>query len=152
MTLVIAGEGSQAEVLRELAANLGLADRVVFLGQVRALRALMQQASVFVLSSRYEGFPNVLLEALASGVAIVSTSCRGGPCEILRDGEFGVLVPPEDPAALAQAIVRVATDEGLRQRLANARSGALSRYQVERVVTQWEQVLAGQALHEHAIA
>jgi len=142
LRLAIAGEGPEEQALRNLVAALRLDDRVHFLGQVRGLRTLMRQADAFILSSRYEGFPNVLLEALASGLPVVATDCPGGPREILRDGEFGLLVPCENPVALAAALRCIATDAALRNRLSGRGPLATERYQVDRVVGGWEAVLA----------
>src|SRR5262249_97138 len=124
LTLAIAGEGPQEGSLRDLVIELRLERRVLFLGQVQKLRALMPPADPFLLSSRYEGFPNVLLEALGSGVPVVATDCPGGPREVLRDGEFGLLVRCGDVAELADAVRRVATDSHLRKRLSE--TGALA--------------------------
>jgi len=104
LALVIAGEGPQRAELAELAARLGLDDRVQLCGFRTDLPLLMQRAKCFVVASRYEGFGNVLLEALAEGCPVVSTDCPGGPAEILARGRFGPLVPVDDVAALARAI------------------------------------------------
>jgi len=143
LCLAIAGDGPQAQALRDLVAELGLDHRVIFLGAVSELQALMREADAFVLSSRYEGFPNVLLEALACRVPIVATDCPGGPREILGDGQFGLLVPCEDPAALAGALRRVSTDISLRERLSALAPVATAEYAVEHVVARWEALLRG---------
>jgi glycosyltransferase involved in cell wall biosynthesis len=143
LRLVIAGEGPEAETLRELAAQLGLGARVSFPGRVRELSRLLKCAVAFILPSRYEGFPNVLLEALAAGVPCVATDCPGATREILGDGAYGLLVPPDDSEALAGAINLIATDAELRQRLSRAATVAIERYGLDRVVNQWERVLAG---------
>jgi glycosyltransferase involved in cell wall biosynthesis len=145
LQLAIAGEGSQAQSLSDLCKKLQLGDRVVFLGQVRDLAAVMRGAEAFVLSSRYEGFPNVLLEALANNVPIVATDCPGGPREILRNGEFGLLVPCDDPAALASALRRVVTDTSLRTRLGELAPTALERYEFGTVLASWESQLGASA-------
>lgn len=142
LQLAIAGEGPEEQALRGLAAQFNLTDRVHFLGQVRGLRMLMQQAMAFILSSRYEGFPNVVLEALVSGLPVIATDCPGGPRQILGDGSYGVLVPCEDPPALASALRRVATDPALRKRLSEVGAQATEPYRLDRVVGAWEAVLA----------
>ena len=76
LRLAIAGDGPAAQALRDLVAELRLENRVLFLGNVRELQTLMSQAEGFILSSRYEGFPNVLLEALAAGLPVIATDCR----------------------------------------------------------------------------
>jgi glycosyltransferase involved in cell wall biosynthesis len=104
--LVILGEGPERRSLETLARNLGIGDRVVFPGYRENPYPLFARADLFVLSSRYEGMPNVLLEALACGLPIVSTDCPHGPVEILKDGWFGSLVPVGDSVRLAHEIAR----------------------------------------------
>ena len=112
-------------------------------GPTDRLGERMRDASVFVLSSRYEGFPIVLLEALAAGLAVVSFDCPTGPAEILTDGIDGLLVPAEDVPALAAALDRVMGDESLRRRLAAAAPAAVLPYSPEQVGRRWDAVLAG---------
>jgi glycosyltransferase involved in cell wall biosynthesis len=102
--LVILGEGSLRPALEHLVEELGLGSEVWFTGYVANPHALMAKSAVFVLSSAWEGSPNVLTEALAVGTPSVATDCPSGPREILRGGEFGPLVPVADFAALAAAI------------------------------------------------
>jgi glycosyltransferase involved in cell wall biosynthesis len=103
--LVILGEGRQQERLTNLVHNLGLESDVLFPGFVINPYAYMSKAAVFVLSSRCEGAPVVLMEALAVGVPVVSTDCPSGPREILQNGLLGPLVPVGDVDAMAQAII-----------------------------------------------
>jgi glycosyltransferase involved in cell wall biosynthesis len=145
LNLAIAGEGPEAAVLEALAAECGISARVFFLGQVKPIRSLMRQAEMFVLSSRYEGFPNVLLEALAAGIPVIAADCPNGPREILGDGRFGLLVPAEDPLVLATAMVRVATNAELKQRLVHAAPRAIVPYQMDGIIGQWEDLLRGRA-------
>jgi glycosyltransferase involved in cell wall biosynthesis len=102
--LIIVGKGSERRRLSELARSLDIEDVVSFPGYVDNPYGYMRQSAVFVLSSRYEGLPTVLIEALACGCSIVSTDCPYGPREILADGEYGQLVPVDDDLALADAI------------------------------------------------
>ncbi len=102
--LIICGEGEQRENLEKLAGELGVGDAVSFPGFVKNPFSYMRQSTVFVLSSRWEGLPNTLLEALAIGTPVVSTDCPSGPREILDGGRFGKLVPVSDVDALADAI------------------------------------------------
>lgn len=143
LKLVIAGEGPEAQTLRELAAQLGLGARVCFPGRVQELSRLLKCAVAFILPSRYEGFPNVLLEALAAGVPCVATDCPGATREILGDGAYGLLVPPDDTGALAGAINQITADAELRQRLSRAATVAIERYSLDRIIDHWERVLAG---------
>lgn len=104
--LLILGEGSERPALEALVAELGLGDRVQLTGFVDNPYAYMMRSDVFVLSSRWEGFGNVIVEALALGIPVVSTDCPAGPREILGGGRFGHLVPIGDPDAMAGAIAR----------------------------------------------
>ncbi|RFA30085.1 hypothetical protein CAI21_07740 [Alkalilimnicola ehrlichii] len=118
--LLVIGEGKEAAALASLAADLGVADQVDWLGFQINPYAYMKQADLFVLSSRSEGFGNVLVEALAAGVPVVSTRCPHGPLEILADGRYGALVPVGDwralAAAMATTLAKPPSVEILRQR------------------------------------
>jgi len=102
--LLILGEGGDRGLLEALVAELGLTEDVALPGWRPDVGACMAHSDIFVLSSAWEGLPTVLIEALASGTRVVSTDCRSGPREILRDGRLGALVPVSDAAALAEAI------------------------------------------------
>jgi glycosyltransferase involved in cell wall biosynthesis len=102
--LMILGEGRQRSRLERLAAGLGVADRLALPGFVDNPYAFMAHADLFVLSSVWEGSPNVLIEALAAGVPVVATDCESGPREILDGGRYGPLVPVGDVDALARAM------------------------------------------------
>lgn len=103
--LVILGEGQDRPQLEHLIRDLGLEAEVSLPGFTANPYAYMARASVFALSSIFEGFGNVVAEALAVGTAVVSTDCPSGPSEILEDGRYGKLVPTSDPIALADALV-----------------------------------------------
>lgn len=105
--LLILGDGKERAMLEKLVQELGLEGCVSMPGFKDNPFAYIRQAKVFVLSSKSEGFPNVLVEAMACGCPIVSTDCPSGPREILNDGEFGYLVPVGNPRALATAIMDV---------------------------------------------
>ena len=102
--LLILGAGPEHEALEDKAAELGISDRVFLPGFVENPIAYMKQAAVFALSSRHEGFPMVLVEAMQSGVPIVATGCRHGPLEMLDHGRFGTIVAVGDWRALGTAI------------------------------------------------
>ena len=109
LRLVVLGEGDQRQRLEALVSDLGLRSKVCFLGWVANPYAYMSNASAFVLSSKFEGLGNVLIEALACGCPVVATDCPSGPREILNGGEYGALVPVGDHVALAAAINKVLT-------------------------------------------
>ncbi|MFC4988568.1 glycosyltransferase [Saliphagus infecundisoli] len=108
--LVLLGEGEQRAALRRLADDLAVGERVAFPGFVDNPFKYMGRADAFVLSSWYEGFGNVLIEAMACGTPVVSTDCPSGPSEILENGTYGPLVPVKDPDRMAGAIDEVLSD------------------------------------------
>lgn len=112
--LVILGEGSLRRTLEEQAERLGITEDVDLPGYTGNPYAYMARADLFVLSSRWEGSPNVLTEALAVGTPVVATDCPSGPREILQDGRYGKLVPMANAAAMADAMA-----ESLERRLAS---------------------------------
>lgn len=105
--LVIMGDGPLRTELELLAIRLGIAEQVTFAGFQQNPYHLLQQADLFVLSSRWEGFPNILLEALACGCPVVATDCPSGPGEILQDNRYGLLIERENVDALANGMMRV---------------------------------------------
>lgn len=105
MRLIILGDGDERPLLRTLAQTLKVKDDVDFPGFVKNPYAYMSKAAVFVLSSAWEGFGNVLVEAMALGTPVVSTDCPSGPSEILEHGRYGRLVPVGDAESLATAII-----------------------------------------------
>jgi glycosyltransferase involved in cell wall biosynthesis len=137
--LVILGAGLESEraALKTLATDLGIAHDVEIPGFAQNPFAYMSRAAVFVLSSRYEGLGNVLIEALACGTPVVSTDCPSGPREILEDGRFGPLVPVGDEVALARAIEEVLDDPSPPERL-RARA---ARFSVERAADSYLELL-----------
>jgi GalNAc-alpha-(1->4)-GalNAc-alpha-(1->3)-diNAcBac-PP-undecaprenol alpha-1,4-N-acetyl-D-galactosaminyltransferase len=139
--LVIIGDGPERDALGQLAAQLGIASRVHFPGRLENPAILLSQADLFVLPSRYEGFPNALLEAMACGVAAISFDCPSGPREIIRDGVNGLLVPPENIQMLSAAMARLMADAGARQRLAAKAVEVKARFSLEKVGMQWEALL-----------
>jgi glycosyltransferase involved in cell wall biosynthesis len=102
--LMLVGSGDGEPALRQLAAELGVAERVIFAGFKADPTPFYATSDLFVLASDYEGFGNVIVEALRCGVPVVATDCRSGPREILDDGKYGRLVPVGDADALAEAM------------------------------------------------
>ena len=140
--LVIAGDGSQLAALAALAASCGVADRVRLPGTQADIRHLYAAADVFALPSRFEGFPNALLEAMAAGLPSVAADCPAGPREIIRDGQDGLLVGTEDVDALAEALSRLIGDADLRGRLGAAAATVAQRYDPDRIQQRWDALVA----------
>lgn len=110
LRLAILGEGGERRALEIMIDGLECKDDILLAGFQNNPYAWMSRAAVFVMSSRWEGFGNVLVEAMACGTPVVSTACPSGPEEILEQGRWGRLAPVADPAALAQAIDQTLTD------------------------------------------
>jgi glycosyltransferase involved in cell wall biosynthesis len=132
---LIAGDGPERNQLESLTALLGLRDRVCFLGARQDVADLLSQANFLVLPSRWEGLPLIVLEAMAAGCPIIATSVDG-TAEVLRNEESGLLVPPNDPIALAEAIERFLNAPSLRTRLAARAAIEVEKYLAENVAVQ----------------
>lgn len=143
--LAIAGDGPQREALRALADSLDIADQVDWIGVTKEVEVWYARASVVAMASRYEGFPNVLLEAMGMGAAVVATDCRSGPAEIIVPQKNGMLIPVDDVPALSDALRRLMSDAELRQRLGTAALNVRHTFDAERVHGQWRALLESAA-------
>lgn len=144
--LLVIGDGGLRHSLQQRAAPLG--EQVVFTGALREPFALLKRAKLFVMASRYEGFPMAHGEALLCGLPVIATDCpsrpnasNGGVRELIRHSVNGLLVRPEDPAALAEAMVTCMSDSALRASLAEAAPRGMARFLVDAVLDQWEELL-----------
>jgi GalNAc-alpha-(1->4)-GalNAc-alpha-(1->3)-diNAcBac-PP-undecaprenol alpha-1,4-N-acetyl-D-galactosaminyltransferase len=117
---------------------------------------VLRQAQLFVMPSRYEGFPNALGEALSCGLPVVAADCPsrperawqpGGVRELVRDGVDGYLVPPDDPLRLAQALAGLMADIAKRRQLASRAAEVTERFALETILDQWERLLQPAAAH-----
>jgi glycosyltransferase involved in cell wall biosynthesis len=142
--LVIAGEGPEREPLRARAGELGIGDRVTFLGAQPRERIveLFHAADATILASSWENFPHTVVEALAVGTPVLAMQA-GGVAEVVHDGVNGLLVAAGDTAALAEAVRRYFTDDELRERLRGAAAASVAEYAPEVVFGELEQTLRG---------
>jgi glycosyltransferase involved in cell wall biosynthesis len=142
LRLAVAGHGPLGRALGRLAEELGLADRVAWLGLRHDVPALLAACDAFVLTSRWEGSPNALLEALVSGVPVVATAL-GGVRDLVEDGRSGFLATPGDVAAVAGAMERVLSlDQEARQHLGRrGRDAIRTRHDASVVLEQWRTLL-----------
>lgn len=139
--LVILGEGEERARLEALAADLGIRDRVILPGRIQDPSAFLHAAALFVMPSRYEGFPNALVEAMAAGLPVIAADCDSGPREIIRPGFDGMLVPTGDSRALAAAMQTLIIGPALRHRLGTNAKGITARFGMEKVMAMWEALI-----------
>jgi glycosyltransferase involved in cell wall biosynthesis len=145
--LLILGEGPARQELEALRDELGLHDRVLMPGQVAEPGPWLRGAGIYLMSSRTEGFPNALCEAMAAGLPVISTNCPSGPADIITDGVDGILVESESPQAIATALDRLVRSPELCHELAAAAPGVVRRFSLESVLAAWNTVLLEAAPH-----
>jgi GalNAc-alpha-(1->4)-GalNAc-alpha-(1->3)-diNAcBac-PP-undecaprenol alpha-1,4-N-acetyl-D-galactosaminyltransferase len=145
-SLAIIGEGEEQGSLTRLRDELRLDDRVEFVGQTPDVVEWMAHAGLVVQPSRFEGFPNVVLESMGLGAAVISADCRSGPSEMIQDGVNGRLVPIDDVGALADAMAELMSMPAERERLGQAACGVRERYRQDIIMDQWESCLFPGAL------
>ncbi|WP_320172911.1 glycosyltransferase [Maridesulfovibrio sp.] len=135
---LVLGEGSLREELEALVCAEGLEDRVHMPGALEDLKGIFEQAELFVLTSKFEGFPNVLLESMASGCPVLSYDCLTGPREIIRDGVDGILIPPGDEHALQQSAKKILGNDALRFSMAREAKSVCERFHPDKIMLNWE--------------
>jgi glycosyltransferase involved in cell wall biosynthesis len=140
--LRICGEGKDRALLEQLIRDHGVGEQVALEGPAGDIGTDMEQSSLFVLSSRHEGLPLVLLEAMSKGMAVVSFDCPTGPADVIEDRRNGLLVPPRDVDALAAAIVELIEDEELRRRCGEGAAATARDYRMDAVGPRWEALLS----------
>ncbi len=139
--LIILGEGPERSRLEELTQRLGLEKTAHLLGFIDNPYPLIKKASVFCLSSRFEGFALVIAEALSLGTPVVSTDCPYGPSEILANGKYGLLTPVNNQESLASSIGQVLSDADLARKFSLNGPEAASQFAFEKIIPQYERVL-----------
>lgn len=139
--LVIVGGGPEKGKLEKLAAELGLAEKVVFTGWVEDPFKYLAVMDVFVLPSSWEGFPNVILEAMACGVPVIAADSAGGIREAIQHGVNGLLIKPGSPNEIAEAVYGLLSDTKKRRAITEEASRGVKRYEINNIGKQYEMLL-----------
>jgi len=148
-TVLILGEGPARIELEALRSNLRLDNRILMPGRIKNVHEVLQQADLFVMPSRYEGFPNALCEAMACGLPVICTDCPSGPREIIRHGIDGLLVANENIEALTSTMDQLMGSEAERNHLASRAPEVKQRFSLESVMQMWEESLKELSEDQH---
>jgi GalNAc-alpha-(1->4)-GalNAc-alpha-(1->3)-diNAcBac-PP-undecaprenol alpha-1,4-N-acetyl-D-galactosaminyltransferase len=138
--VVILGEGAERQALTALSDELEISGSIEMRGHVTNVSEWMSRSSLFALSSRYEGFPNALLEAMQLGMACISFDCPSGPRILINDGSNGILVPAEDITGLCEGLRKLAQGKALRELLSKAAIKVSERFSANTVYGLWMKV------------
>lgn len=154
--LDILGEGDERPVIESMIKRYSLQDNVFLQGAQTNVQDWMAESSILVLTSKYEGFAMVLVEAMTCGLPVVSYACPVGPKDIISDGVDGFLVPPGDEETFASRICELIADEPMRKRMGASALKKSERYEADTVINQWidlfEQLrLNSQVIHQRSI-
>ena len=139
--VVILGEGEDRKALSQLSDDLGVSGSVEMPGHVTDVSGWIARSRIFALPSRYEGFPNALLEAMQLATACVSFDCPSGPRDLIEHGVNGLLVPAENVDALTEALRQLALDPPLRERLGREAAKVSETFAEDRVYRLWTEAL-----------
>lgn len=139
--LVILGDGHERASLKRIVDEYNLTNRIYLPGSVNDIYSILQLGDLFVLSSRYEGFPNALCEAMAVGLPAVSFDCPTGPKDIIRDGIDGILVPPEDANILESSLEKLMENNKIRDEMGLKAKEVVNRFSVQKVMGLWEKLI-----------
>ena len=140
--LRIYGDGNREQRLRRRILRHGVYNNVFLMGATQRLGEFMSRASLFALSSRYEGFGMVIVEAMSKGLPVVSFDCPRGPAEIIEPGRDGILVPPQDVAGMTQALLELIHESDKRKQYGAAAVEKAQKFEISAIGSQWEGLLA----------
>ena len=137
-TLKYVGDGPLYEKLKGLCKKSGLEKSVMFLGKTENVPQELAKSEIYVLTSKQEGMPNALIEAMVSGLAVIATDCPcGGPAELIENGENGILIPVDDKVALIQALERLMSDAEYRNNMGSKAEKLIEKVHPDVVNRQW---------------
>ncbi|WP_145174112.1 glycosyltransferase family 4 protein [Gimesia aquarii] len=139
--LCILGEGPLRESLQATIDERGLQNQIELKGWVEDPELILDQGKLFVLPSRYEGFPNALLQAMSRGLACISLDCDSGPAEIIRSGIDGLLIPPGNVTEMANTLKHLMSDKTLRKKFAVNALEVTQRFSVTQYFQHWDQLI-----------
>jgi glycosyltransferase involved in cell wall biosynthesis len=142
INLTIFGDGDSRTELESLIHELQLDQRVFLPGRVNHVHAAIQHGEMFVLTSKFEGFPNALCEAMAVGLPVVATECPGGVHDIIREGIDGFIVAKDDEQALADKMMHLIENDELRLEMSNNCRTITERYKESKIMDMWESLIA----------
>ncbi len=143
--LLIWGKGPEFDALQKISNDHGMQEAIVFKGLSPKPGEWMKTGDIFVLSSRWEGFPNVLAEAMLAGMPVISTDCACGPKEMITDGKNGLLTRCEDEQSLADAMIHLIEDKGLQRKIATATQPSMKKYEQRNVLDKWTALVESMA-------
>jgi len=139
--LIILGAGEEREKLIAMSSALGMHENVLFLGFHHNPFKYMKRAQAFCTATRYEGLGNAIIEAMILGLPVIATDCHSGPGESLGNGQYGILVPTQNPDAIADSLIRVLSDGVLRAKLSDLSLQRAKDFDLETSLKQWEDVI-----------
>jgi GalNAc-alpha-(1->4)-GalNAc-alpha-(1->3)-diNAcBac-PP-undecaprenol alpha-1,4-N-acetyl-D-galactosaminyltransferase len=137
----IIGNGDKKSELQSLIENYNLSHKIEIISNVKHIDKYYNEASIFVFTSRFEGFPNALLEAMHFGIPSISTDCNFGPSDLITDGINGFLIPINDIAILKNKLTKLMNNENLRNKIAKDSKKTTVDFQSKNVVKQWEKLI-----------
>ena len=139
--LIIYGEGKRREYLEKLIINYGLESRIKLPGLIKNPLEMLKQADIYVLSSRREGFPNALLEAMSVGLPSISTKCTGGINEIIEHKKNGLLIDPDNVSQLCESLSLLMSNKDLRAKLGKEAKDVNKRFSMKTIMNIWEELI-----------